>query len=401
MPTKTFRAATMQAALNKVRRALGGHAIVLQANERSRRAFWGLGPAREQVEVVATSAMPGETGDSAISRQSLRVDPGEALPGKPALRMQLGDSLGRLHDSTSTLARHGSIQHLIADLPEEVAPIYAQLLDAEVPESIAKQLSRRLVETLPFEAWTDSEGVQHALLDLVGDSLHLAPPIVTVPGKRRVVALVGPTGVGKTTTLAKLAATLKLSSNVNLALITVDTYRIAALEQLRTYAEIIGVPVVVAADPTAMRTALDRLSRHDLILIDTAGRSPRDVSRIQELAEILEAARPDETHLVMSATASMNAIRNIANQFEPARADRLILTKLDEASGLGVILAVQGQVPFPLSYVTTGQSVPDDIEAADRARLAAAIARPASAHGKERFSSRIVNPALAQFGGRG
>jgi flagellar biosynthesis protein FlhF len=211
------------------------------------------------------------------------------------------------------------------------------------------------------------------LRDAVESCVSIAPPIATVAGTRRVVALVGPTGVGKTTTVAKLAANFKLAHGFRPGLVTVDTYRIAAVEQLRTYAEIISLPLAVANAPGEMRRAMDELGDVDLVLIDTAGRSPRDEVKIRELADFLAEARPDEVHLVLSAVAGERSLRAAVERFSVVRADRLILTKLDEADGLGGVLAVLGQADRPVSYLTTGQAVPDDIEPADRSRLARLI----------------------------
>jgi flagellar biosynthesis protein FlhF len=188
-----------------------------------------------------------------------------------------------------------------------------------------------------------------------------------------VVALVGPTGVGKTTTVAKLAANLKLTRGIRVGLVTVDTYRIAAVEQLRTYAEIIDLPLAVVNQPGEMSRAIEGLGPVELVFIDTAGRAPRDEPRIQELIDFLGEARPDEVHLVLSAVVGQKNLRAMIERFAPVRADRLILTKLDEVDGLGGILSVLGTADRPISYITTGQAVPDDFEPADRRRLARLI----------------------------
>ena len=179
--------------------------------------------------------------------------------------------------------------------------------------------------------------------------------------------------MGKTTTVAKLAANFKLVHGLRPGLVTVDTYRIAAVEQLRTYAEIIDLPLAVANSPGEMRRAIDGLGDVDVVLIDTAGRSPRDEVKVRELADFLTEAKPDEVHLVLSAVAGGRSLRAAVERFSVVRADRLILTKLDEADGLGGVLAVLGQADRPVSYLTTGQGVPDDIEPADRSRLAKLI----------------------------
>ena len=192
-------------------------------------------------------------------------------------------------------------------------------------------------------------------------------------GRCRVVALVGPTGVGKTTTIAKLAANFRLRDKWNVGLITVDTYRIAAVEQLRTYADIIDLPMQVVSTPREMREAVDRFSQMDLILVDTAGRSPRDEIKIRELRTLLSEARADEVHLVLSSAASAASLTVTAERFAPAGATALILTKLDEASGLGHLLPIVRGARLPLSYLTNGQNVPDDIESVDVRRLAQSV----------------------------
>ncbi len=251
-------------------------------------------------------------------------------------------------------------------------PTYSQLIEADVPEVLARRLVRHIADNLEPDQF-DPVSIQAALLNAVELSIPVAPPIRAVLGSRRVIALVGPTGVGKTTTVAKLAANFKLTHGLRVGLITVDTYRIAAVEQLKTYAEIIDLPLTVVNDPAEMPRALDELGAVDLVFIDTAGRSPRDEIKIRELAEFLLQARPDEVHLVLSAVAGQRGLRSAVERFAPVQVDRLILTKLDEAESLGGLLAVLGLSSRPLSYVTTGQTVPDDIEPADRKRLASLI----------------------------
>jgi flagellar biosynthesis protein FlhF len=184
------------------------------------------------------------------------------------------------------------------------------------------------------------------------------------------VALVGPTGVGKTTTIAKLAANFRLREKRRVGLITVDTYRIAAVEQLRTYADIMDLPMEVVATPREMREAASRMQSLDLVLLDTAGRSPSDEVKIQELRSFLSEAAADEVQLVLSAVSSSSTLKKTAERFAAVGTTGLILTKLDEASSLGSLLPLFRSAKLPLSYVTEGQNVPDDIAPADRQRLA-------------------------------
>ncbi len=156
-----------------------------------------------------------------------------------------------------------------------------------------------------------------------------------------------------------------------MGLITVDTYRIAAVEQLRTYADIIDLPMQVVATANDMRQAVRGMADLDLILLDTAGRSPKDEVKLNELAELLEQAQPHEVHLVLSSVANAAVLAGTAERFAEVGTTALVLTKLDEAAGLGNLFPLLRDGGLPLSYVTNGQNVPDDIAPADARRLAA------------------------------
>ena len=178
------------------------------------------------------------------------------------------------------------------------------------------------------------------------DQIRCSGPIRVTPGQQRKVALVGPTGVGKTTTIAKLAGNFRVREQRQVGLITVDTYRIAAVEQLRTYADIIDLPMEVVTTPREMRAAMSRFASLDLVLMDTAGRSPRDEIRIQELKTMLAEASPDEVHLVLSSVANPATLKQAAERFIDVGANRLLMTKLDEAAGIGGIPTL-GQDVWP------------------------------------------------------
>ena len=165
-------------------------------------------------------------------------------------------------------------------------------------------------------------------------------------------------------------------------MITVDTYRIAAVEQLRTYADIIDLPMEIVATPREMHQAVARMADLDLILMDTAGRSPRDEVKIQELKSLLAEAAPDEVHLVLSTTASASSLSKMAEQFASVGTTALVLTKLDEAASLGNLLPLLRSCHLPLSYLTHGQNVPDDIAPAEPRRLAQFVLGMEPIHGK-------------------
>ncbi|MCS6776762.1 MAG: flagellar biosynthesis protein FlhF [Chloroherpetonaceae bacterium] len=237
---------------------------------------------------------------------------------------------------------------------------------------ISETLTQELLAELPdLSAWREEAQqplAESALRDLLTRRIHCAGPIVLTPGTLKAVALIGPTGVGKTTTIAKLAAHFALVERKKVALLTVDTYRIAAVEQLKTYSQIIDIPVAVAYSPAEVLPAIQQFADYDLLLVDTAGRSQKNIMQVGELKAMLEMVRC-ETHLVLSALIKTEDMLEAARRFSAARVDRLLFSKLDETGTYGTLFEVADQTGIPLSYLTTGQKVPEDIETADPATL--------------------------------
>lgn len=184
---------------------------------------------------------------------------------------------------------------------------------------------------------------------------------------------VGPTGVGKTTTIAKLAAVHSLWEGRKVALATADTYRIAAVEQLRTYAKILGIPMEVAFEPKDFEGILSKHGACDLLLLDTAGRSAKDSKKMEELKVLYDAFRPDAVHLVLAANLKYKDMLKVIDRMGVVPIRSVIFTKLDETYSFGPLLSVLEDFKFPLSFFTVGQNVPNDIEVARPERLARLI----------------------------
>ncbi|MGO8690757.1 MAG: GTP-binding protein, partial [Thermoguttaceae bacterium] len=280
--------------------------------------------------------------------------------------------LNELQAMVTQLCRH-SAGSGHPDLPEELFRVFTELLDSDLSEEVARELVERLRRESRGMKLDDLFLAKARIARMIEAEINVTGPIRLTPGRRRLVALVGPTGVGKTTTIAKLAAHYRLREKRRVGLITVDTYRIAAVEQLRTYADIIDLPMQVVSTPREMREAVQRMDDLDLILLDTAGRSPKDEVRIQELRAFVTEADADEIHLVLSAMTGERTLQQTAERFAAVGTTALILTKLDEASSLGNVLSVLRFSKLPLSYLTNGQNVPDDIESAQAQRLARLI----------------------------
>ncbi len=409
MEIRTFCAPTMHEALDLVRRHLGPDAAILHTRELRVRRLFGLFGARRQIEVTASAGVnvpsrfaqaeppfdgPSADGcwptpqprrqtspNAATARTETATPPPAPARGSGAgctpcpeafFPQQVQDQLADLHTMVKRLCRSAP-NHAMPDLPEGLFRLFTDLLELEFSEEAA----RELVETVRCET-AGGEQQDPVLLKahvarLLEQQIRVSGPVALSPGRCRLAALVGPTGVGKTTTIAKLAANYRLREKRRVGLITVDTYRIAAVEQLRTYADIIDLPMEVVSTLREMRRAVREMRELDLVLIDTAGRSPRDEIKLQELRAFLQEAQADEVHLVLSSVASERALLQTAERFAAVGTTALILTKLDEASALGHILPVLRRSGLKLSYLTNGQNVPDDIEVADTARLARMI----------------------------
>jgi flagellar biosynthesis protein FlhF len=252
-------------------------------------------------------------------------------------------------------------------LPQIFQLLYNNLLKNEVDQEIAKDIIEQVEKRSDARDINDASLVMHSV---ISSMLGKAEPInFRKDGKPTVILFVGPTGVGKTTTLAKLAATFMLSNNKKIGLITADTYRISAVDQLKTYAEILGIPISVSYSVHEISSEIQKYSDKDVILIDTAGCSYRDKQKFEELKKLIEVCEADEVFLVLSTTVSSKNCKDIISNYGFIPNYRLIFTKVDETSVYGSILNTKCFSNKNLSYITNGQNVPDDIEIANVDKL--------------------------------
>lgn len=257
-------------------------------------------------------------------------------------------------------------------LPELLKSVYATLVKHDVDEPLAAELVQRVYRTLGEDLLENKQKVEECLMKEIASCFVPLPQDVHAT-KVKVIALVGPTGVGKTTTIAKLAAIHKLVHKQRIGLISADTYRIGAIEQLRTFAAIADIPMEVVYKPGEMKAAMAKFSDRDVVFVDTVGRSPRVKKEISELAKFAGASNPHEVHLVLSATTGRRALDEILESFRVASPNRMIISKVDEAATFGQVLNIAHSSRLPIAYLTTGQSVPDDITMANNVQLAKMI----------------------------
>ena len=386
MNEKTYQAPTMAEALTEVKQDLGRDAVILHTRRFRKGGLLGLGgrrmweiaaaphgaaPASAVGRYVAEAPACGATDDSAAALEAMAQHAGSSETER-----RLSEQMIEIRRMVATLLsrRPGGNTD---ETPGLLGELRQRLLDEDVQEDIATRLVNKLRLVLTGKELDDPQLVYGKFTDLIAESIETCDPTAapSPADGARVVALIGPTGVGKTTTVAKLAADFKLRARRRVGLITLDTYRIAAVDQLRTYADIIEVPMRVAITASEVRQARYALRGVDVLLVDTAGRSQNDHLRLGELRNVLAAAEPHEVHLVMSCNANHSGNRRTIERFGPLGADRIILTKLDEAVTFGNILNIACACKAPLSYVTDGQEVPDDIAVADGRQLARQILR--------------------------
>ena len=374
MRVKRFVADSIQEAIALVKADFGKDAVILHTKKVRREGLLGLfGKSRVEVIAAADPSASKPKEKEAVPKASTA----ERRP--PAAQSLAADKAGPQGELAEVRRELQEIRRVLERShpneerePAGIERIRRHLLEQEVhPDLVGEILegvrSRASAAELEQEDWLRAQARAQIAKEIASvDPWHMAEG-------GRVQCLVGPTGVGKTTTIAKLAANFSLLAGKRVALITVDTYRIAAVEQLKTYAEIIGVPLDVAFTPQELKEAITRRSDFDMILVDTAGRSQKHKMQMAELRAFLEVMKDPQVHLVLSATTRTRDMMDIIQRFGELPIGFLIMTKLDETSTYGSLLNACKLSGKPLSYVTNGQTVPDDIEVAEADRIAEMI----------------------------
>ncbi len=385
MKIRRYMAKNAQEAMLKVKMDLGNEAVILNTRKVKKKGLVGLF-SKPLVEVLAAI---DEYGGPRTDKETPKASEKSNYVDKADNKINFDEKEEKIAKLENKILNiEGMLQKIYTQLgiannaitskqrvamastvPKITEMFYDNLLKNEVDPVLA----RKIIESAASKAGTNS-GVNDlaALLQSTISSILGRPDIIKTrdDGKPTIIMFVGPTGVGKTTTLAKIAANYLLNQKKAVGLITTDTYRIAAVEQLKTYAEILGIPLSVVYTANEIKDAMNQHSDKDIILIDTAGRSHKNKSHFDELKSLVMATGADEIYLVLSATTSIRNCREILNHYSFLANYKLIFTKLDEAPVQGIILNVKYYTGKSLSYITTGQSVPDDIETANVDKIA-------------------------------
>lgn len=379
MIIKKFVATTEQEAVMMAKEEMGKNAIVLNIKTTRQKGIKRLFK-KDTVEVTAaleektTAKIPTNKINVAISNSTPLEQREEKKP------TPIEEKLDTLQNMLENRMKDDEIKQT-SNTPKQdknmnftfVQLIYNQLLENEVDEKYVNQILSEIESSLKKE--NNLETVLASVYQKI--ILKLGSPVtISIKEKNtKVVFFVGPTGVGKTTTIAKIASDFKLEKDAKVAMITSDTYRIAAVEQLRTYANILDIPLQVVYTVDELNTAIDSFKGYDLILVDTAGRSHKNKEQCMEMIHLVnDCAMPEnfskETYLVLSASTKYRDLKNIVEVYKELGTYSLIFTKLDETSSLGNILNMRLKTGASLSYITSGQTVPDDLSIMDAQKLA-------------------------------
>ncbi len=339
MQIKRFEARDMQEALRQVKEALGPEAIILSTKTVKRPGDRYRTAKQSVVEVVAATDLPvAEPAKS--SGRPLTVYPSKS-------QIKKGSRTSREDPFFQRILSTGLSPDFVGGLAEEIKALGQGSREGRTPETCLGYLRWKLME-----------------------AVEVTGPVLT---GTKIWSFIGPTGVGKTTTLAKIAAHFSLQFNKRITLITIDTYRIGAIEQLKTYARILRLPLEIAPGREELQEILQRNRHQDLLLIDTAGRNPYQPGQLEELKNFLTVDPRVENHLVLSATTKDFDLAQIVQRFSLLPVRSYIFTKIDETEEFTSLFNQLLRYKRPVSYLTNGQRVPEDIELATKGKVASLV----------------------------
>ena len=375
MKIKKFLANDNQEALIKVKNELGVDAIILHQRKVKQKGLLGFFK-KPLIEVVAAREENSDRIERSIPRKAKPLEYKTSVEELQNKIIHIKDETRNIEEKTITeevTQIKTMLNTILYKMNKQELPDLIKAIEntdvSEIFNNLSKQgLNDELIEEI-FEKYLSLKNemsINHSELEIAKKAINsIIEKYLTSENNvenSKIMFFIGPTGVGKTTTIAKLAAHYTLMEGKTVGLISADTYRIAAVEQLKVYSDILNLPLEVIYKPAEIHFAIEKLKSQDLIMIDTAGRSHRNKEQILELKELLEQIQEKNVYLVMSCTSKDSDIEEIVKTYSFLKEYNIIFTKIDEAIMFGTILNTAKETKKTISYITTGQSVPDDIK---------------------------------------
>ncbi|WP_442599517.1 flagellar biosynthesis protein FlhF [Neobacillus sp. D3-1R] len=373
MKVKKYVAANMPEVMKIIRAELGNDAVILNSKIVQTGGFLGFFK-KKNIEVIA--AIDPKPNQTSTTRDQVNRPLAQTITHKPIEKdkepteypevkinhsKNTDELLSEITELKSLMKNLASQQVKTAILPEPIQKIELHLQNQEMSSILIEKLVGKLLEKWFLEGANSSEKelIGWASEEISKEIMHLH--YAGISFDKKYVNVVGPTGVGKTTTLAKMAAECVLKYKKKVAFITTDTYRIAAIDQLKTYAKILNVPIEVCYNIQDFHEATKKFQDYDVVLIDTAGRNFRNQQYVEDLKKIIDFQKDMESFLVLALTSKQKDMEDIFKQFSTVKIDRLIFTKVDETSVYGSMLNLIINCQLGVAYLTNGQDVPDDL----------------------------------------
>lgn len=343
MKIKKYIGSTAHEAMMKLKNELGPDAVILNTKSIRKKGLMGFFK-KPLVEITVGY----EEEDLLQNKLNLKYE------------TKLNSISKELNELKNTILENSLAKSKDHNLPLPLHTYYQRMVKNGVDLSLANRLLKEIREQIRIEG-KDADTIKNIVKFTLAEKIGKPQPI-TVGNNKKNIFFVGPTGVGKTTTLAKVAANLVLENNFDIGLITADTYRVGAIEQLKIYSEILQLPLEIAYNSEDMEKAFDKFSEKDIVLIDTAGRSHNDLNQMEELKGIIDSVTMKEIYLLINANIDYRGLNDIIDKYNFLEDYKLIITKTDELSYYGNLLNIKHITNKEFSYFTTGQNVPDDIQ---------------------------------------
>ena len=380
MAIKRYKSKSIQEAINRIKEDIGPDAMILSTRRLPRGAH-----GNEMFEVTAalqnTDFPPGfQETEQGVSNLDEMDSPARRHHRRAATESpiaekwkELNAELFSIKEMLFLIDQSGGLPDFLHQYPESLN-LYAKLVKTGISERQARKFMKSGLDRVESKR-LGTEEITKRVINEILSTITVFNPFPPKNGNRQLAAYIGPTGVGKTTTIAKLAAMLKLQQKKEVGIISVDSFRIGAVDQLRTYAAIMGLPCLSAFSRQELQMAVRKMRNKDIVLIDTAGQSHLDRDRMKALGRLMEGEREISSHLVLSATIERRDMKEVTENFSKLNPKTYVFTKLDETRRRGAIIDQLVDLHMPISFITNGQRVPEDILPASKKRILQMVLR--------------------------